>query len=86
MLVWRVVRGSDVTDSESQDTDGGQQISSALWEAISEDSKRSLATTSPSQSTNMRVILTFVPFTNRAVEEQEARHEDLTVFRTMPVR
>lgn len=68
-----------MTDSESQDTDGGQQVSSALWEAISEDvealSGDDVAVTVTEHDGHLDVRI--VP--NEAVEEQETKHEDLTV-------
>jgi len=68
-----------VTDSESQDTDGGQQVSSALWEAISEDVEAlfgdDVAVTMKEYESHLNVRI--VP--NGAVEELEAKHEDLKI-------
>jgi hypothetical protein len=66
-------------NSESQNTDGGQQILSALWEAISEDVKALLgddvAVTVTEHDSHLDVRI--IP--NGAVEEQETKYEDLTV-------
>ena len=77
--VWRLVRGIRCADSESQDTNGGQQVSSALWEVISEDIEALFADDVAVTVTEHDSHLDVRDVPNGAVEEQETKHEDLTV-------
>ena len=79
MLVWHVVWGFDVTDTESGETDSTEAVSSTLWEEIGDDVEAlfgdDVAVTVRNHETHLDVRI--VP--NRAVEKLEAEYEDLKI-------